>query len=158
MRKCPVCETRMTSKIENYKYTASGLSNVVLRSVAVHRCPNCGEHEVEIPRLLQLHEAIGTALAMKRPALVPNEIRFLRKSLGFSGSEFAREMGVEPETVSRWEHGALAMGLSAERLLRLMVLSRGTSRHFQLATLGIVKGKMRITATNKKGPWVAAAA
>ena len=33
-------------------------------------------------------------------------------------------MGVAPETVSRWETGALAMGGTAERLLRLMVRTR----------------------------------
>jgi transcriptional regulator with XRE-family HTH domain len=55
--------------------------------------------------------------------LAPSEIRFLRKWLGWSGVDFAKHMGVAPETVSRWEsvEAAKPMGGTAERLLRLAV-------------------------------------
>ena len=49
------------------------------------------------------------------------EVRFLRKSLGWSGADFARHMGVAEETVSRWENDATPIGPQADRLLRLMV-------------------------------------
>jgi len=50
--------------------------------------------------------------------------RFVRKQLAapapWSGVDFARHMGVDAATVSRWEAGQ-RMGASAERLLRLAV-------------------------------------
>ncbi len=157
MRMCATCGASMRTTVENYRYSASGLRNVVLKSVLVHRCRRCGDHEVDIPRILDLHQAIARALATKQPTLAPAEIRFLRKHLGFSGSAFAREMGVTPETVSRWENGALGMGLSAERLLRLMVLTKSLARAYGLATTGRSKAATQITAMHRNG-WSAAAA
>jgi len=66
---------------------------------------------------------IAMALIRHPGRLTPNEIRFLRKWLGWSGVDFAKHMGVTPETVSRWESvdNGKPMGGTAERLLRLAV-------------------------------------
>jgi len=63
------------------------------------------------------------AVAEKVERLVPEEIRFLRKHLGWSGVDFAAHSGVKPETVSRWENGAKRMRLPLERFLRLCALA-----------------------------------
>ena len=39
-----------------------------------------------------------------------------------SGIELATHLGATPESVSRWEHGRTPMGVTADRLLRLMVV------------------------------------
>ena len=93
-----------------------------MKKVEVRRCPNCGEYEIVIPHLAALHRAIATALLQKRSRLTPAEIRFLRKSLGWSGVDIARAMGAASETVSRWENGSATMGVQADKLLRLMVV------------------------------------
>jgi putative zinc finger/helix-turn-helix YgiT family protein len=113
----------MARKTENHRYTESGLSNVVLVGVEVRHCPNCGEDAVVIPRVEDLHRAIAMTLIRHPGRLAPSEIRFLRKWLGWSGVDFAKHMGVAPETVSRWEsvEAAKPMGGTAERLLRLAV-------------------------------------
>lgn len=121
--KCMQCGAEMQTDRENYKYDASGLPGVTLVGVEVSRCPACGEHEVAIPSIVGLHRALALAVVRKRSRLTAAEIRFLRKSLGWSGTDFAARMGVTPETVSRWETNALPMGGQADRLLRLMVLS-----------------------------------
>jgi putative zinc finger/helix-turn-helix YgiT family protein len=122
--RCLVCGTPMDTRRENYQYTASGLPHVTLEQVEVSRCPHCGETEVAIPRIEALHRAIATALVRKRARLAPEEIRFLRKSLGWSGVDFAARMGTTPETVSRWEQGKTPMGIIADRLLRLLVVTQ----------------------------------
>jgi len=121
--KCPQCRHEMVRKIENHRYSESGLSNVVLVGVEVRRCQNCGESMASIPRIEGLHRAIAMALIRHRGRLAPEEIRFLRKWLGWSGVDFAKHMGVAPETVSRWEstENLKPMGGTAERLLRLAV-------------------------------------
>lgn len=123
MKKCPQCRTPMESRRENYRYTASGLPNVVLEDVEVRRCPNCGEQAVAIPRIEELHRVLAMAVIQQAGRLSPHDIRFLRKWLGWSGADFARHMGVDPATVSRWEsvEKPQAMGSTAERLLRLAV-------------------------------------
>jgi putative zinc finger/helix-turn-helix YgiT family protein len=120
---CARCGALMRTNRENYLYRESGLTYVTLVGVEVGRCPRCGEHEAVIPKIEQLHSAIATAIARKVPRLVSEEVRFLRKHLGWSGGEFAAHLGVSRETVSRWETGAAAMGPVAERLLRLAALT-----------------------------------
>lgn len=106
---------------ENYRYTESGLPYVVLNGVEVRRCPSCGAEEVAIPRIEDLHRAIALDVSGKPERLTPEEVRFLRKYLGWSGATFARKLGVTPETVSRWENGAQEMGNPAETVLRVWV-------------------------------------
>lgn len=121
--KCPQCRNEMIRKTENHRYTESGLPNVVLVGVEVEHCENCGENLVSIPHIEELHRTLAMALIRHPGRLAPTEIRFLRKWLGWSGVDFAKHMGVTPETVSRWEsvENGKAMGGTAERLLRLAV-------------------------------------
>ena len=128
----------MKTRRENYRYDASGLPYVTLEGVEVSRCQQCGETEVAIPAIEELHRAIGGALIRKRARLAPPEIKYLRKYLGWSGVDFARHMGTTPETVSRWEHGTAAMGAPAERLLRLMVATQAPVRDYPVAMLAQV--------------------
>jgi len=120
---CVDCGGRMKSGRENYRYKESGLSNVVLLNVEVRRCRECGEEEVVLPRIEELHRVLAVAVAEKAERLVPEEIRFLRKYLGWSGVDFAAYFGVKPETVSRWENGAKRMSLPSERFLRFCALA-----------------------------------
>ena len=122
--KCVDCGHTMETRQENYRYHASGLPGVVLHGVQVSRCPACGAEEVTIPRIEELHRVIAQALIQKPARLVASEVRYLRKYLGWSGTDFARYMGTARETVSRWESGAGQMGGAADRLLRVLVANQ----------------------------------
>lgn len=125
---CFDCGETMESRHQNYKYTESGLSNVTLADVEVRQCPRCGYDEVVIPRMAQLHRNLAEAVARRPGRLVPEEIRFLRQFLGWSGIEFARAFGVAPETVSRWENGPGTPSPVAEKLLRVLAITaRGST-------------------------------
>jgi putative zinc finger/helix-turn-helix YgiT family protein len=117
------------------KYDSSGLSGVSLRNVEVRRCPACGAFETIIPKIDQLHRLLALTIIRKPSALVPEEIRFLRKYLGWSGVDFAAHVGATPETVSRWENGKLTMSPQADRLLRMMVALREPAGEYRLETL-----------------------
>lgn len=119
--KCLQCGTEMKVGRENHRYESGGLPYITLVDVEVRRCPNCGEWEVSIPYIEDLHGALADYLARKKAKLTKEEIRFLRTYLGLSGVELAERMGVSPSTVSRWENGSKPMGLTSERLLRLLV-------------------------------------
>ena len=115
--KCTECGTTMKTQRENYRYDESGLKKVTLVGIEVSRCPRCGNYEVSIPHMEDLHRLIARAVIEKTTRLTSEEVRFLRKSLGWSGVDFARNMGVTEETVSRWENGAVPIGPQADRLL-----------------------------------------
>lgn len=136
--KCLECGGVMRTRRENYRYEASGLKNVVLANMEVSRCLTCGYEEVAIPNIEGLHRAIAQVLVRKPVRLAPEEIRYLRKYLGWSGVDFAKHMGVTPETVSRWENSREAIGPQADRLLRLMVVTREPEREYPLETLAAI--------------------
>lgn len=138
--KCIHCgKASMIAGRENHSYKASGLP-VTLVNVEVSRCKACGESVVAIPKIEQLQKTIARAVISKRSRLTPAEVRFLRTHLGWSGSDFARHMGVKPETVSRWENGHDQMSPSADRLLRLMIVTRDPVSNYSLDSLLDVDG------------------
>lgn len=121
---CLECGGRMRTRRELVPFEKPiGLPGVRLNTF-VARCPKCGAYEVLLPNLEGLHQAIARTLVAKAERLAPPEIRFLRKVLGWSGADFAEHMGTSAETVSRWETGATPIGPQADRLVRLMVMTR----------------------------------
>lgn len=121
--KCLECGSTMKKHKENYKYAESGLNNFVLVDTEVYRCGNCGEEEAVIKDIEKLHDFMATYIASKEHKLSGEEVRFLRSHMGYSGVQFAKKVGVKPETVSRWENNKQAIDVPAERLIRVLVLS-----------------------------------
>lgn len=130
--KCLTCGKEMKSRRENYRYTESGLSNVVLANVEVRSCANCGAREVVVPRLDELHREMARTVIRQTTRLSPEQIKFLRKYLGWSAADFSRYMAVQPETVSRWESGSQEMGAVADRLLRLIVANNEPTKKYPI--------------------------
>lgn len=134
--KCVQCGgSSVTSARENYAYTRCGLPSITLLNVEVRRCKDCGDVMVAVPRVLELHALIARAVILKRSRLTPAEIRYLRTHLGWSGTDFAKHVGVKPETVSRWENGHEKMSSQADRLLRLMIVTQAPVADYSLDKL-----------------------
>lgn len=127
MNKCVMCESKMNKAQETaFHYTDCGLSKVYLKGIVVHKCTNkeCGEEAITIPNMEELHQLLAEQVATQVNKLQPEEIRFLRTHLGFSGVDFAEAIGVSAETVSRWEKGTVNMKEASERFLRVLILSK----------------------------------
>jgi len=152
----------MKTKRQNHRYTESGLANVTLVGIEVSECPSCGERLVSIPRMAQLHRAIALELIKKPAKLAPAEIRFLRKHLGLAAKDFAARIGVEPETVSRWERDARPQPISppAERALRLMVALGERVSEYPVERLADIKDEPEVIPLrmNPESKWHAEAA
>lgn len=97
------------------------LPGVLLVGLEGRRCSSCGDVEYEIPRIEELIRVLSEMILRKTARLTGDEIRFLRKALGWSGKDLAAKLGVRPETVSRWEAGVVAIGGTPDRLLRMFV-------------------------------------
>ena len=149
---CLNCGHKLVTKRENHPY--GSLPGTVLVGVPVHRCPNCGEAEVEIPMLDELNRMLASSLLMRTSRLVGAEIRFLRGLLDYSSSEFARLLGSSPVTVSRWEHDAQDISAHADMLLRALVTMKLAGipiENFQ--ELGVALGGARVRRWKpKKAP------
>lgn len=120
--RCAECgEREFTAATETLDYSGT-LPGVSLLGVEVETCGRCGETYTRIPALSALHRALARLVVRKKARLAAREIRFLRKWLSITGVDLAGVIGVAPETVSRWENGREAMCVSADRLLRAIVL------------------------------------
>nr|WP_284694791.1 type II TA system antitoxin MqsA family protein [Geomonas sp. Red32] len=119
---CGICgKEEMVEVVEPYHYTECGLSNIVLEGIRVRKCACCGNTMPMIPALSGLHHAIARDVIKKQGNLEPSEIVFLRKFLGWSGVDFARNMHSTSSQVSKWESGKVRMSTPTELLLREMV-------------------------------------
>ncbi len=135
--KCPNCRAAMRVTRGKVPYEC-GVAGITLDGVKVLRCPKCGEREVEIEQTERLHRSIAVQVARRPGRLGPDEVRFLRKELGLSGTDFAAVVGVDKSTVSRWESRSdpAPMSPQSERLLRVLVLSGKSVRSYGLEEIG----------------------
>jgi putative zinc finger/helix-turn-helix YgiT family protein len=158
--KCLQCGGKMTVRQETRRAYAQ-LEGVIIEGVEINHCPHCGEEEVSYANVEQLHTELALQLARKEAALTPQEIRFLRTWLGLSSSDLAKRMGVAKETVSRWERvdKPLAMGATAERLLRLMAVHEQPVEQYPLERLEHVAttkaAPLRVRLKPRKQGWTA---
>ena len=124
MRKirCPVCKEEHETNLGDYLYLESGLDNVWLCGVEILRC-SCGESPL-IPHPFAIHDAIAHCVLTQKASLGGKEIRFLRKRMAIKALEFARLLGVDNATVSRWENDKDKPSDQADRLIRLLYTNR----------------------------------
>lgn len=160
---CTACgQILKPTNIENYHYSECGLNNVFLKKIPALACKACGDFEVQVPNISDLHSAIAMDVASQPEKLKSDEIRFLRVHLGLSGVQLAQVLSVEPETVSRWENGRAEMKLTNERFLRILILSKaGPFRNYdELSTFGtsVKKSRAVLRFTMRKDGWHKAAA
>jgi YgiT-type zinc finger domain-containing protein len=121
---CEECGAQMTSARESFPYRSGGLPNVLLVNIRVDRCPACGAYEVELPAIQQLHKALAHFMLQKRERLHQDELRFLRKYLGFSLEDLAPYLEVSPEQIAQWEEGTSPILPLQEKFLRALVAIR----------------------------------
>lgn len=101
-----------------YHYRESGLRNIYLAN---------GYREIETPYgrataiddVHGLHKAIVHDLVSTKPALSGAEVRFIRKFIGLTQTAFADLLGVEDQSVRRWEKLA-RIPKQADRSVRLV--------------------------------------
>jgi len=121
--KCGECGGTLKVIGHTHRYVESGLSDVVLRGVQVRRCGKCGTEEVAIPSIADLHRCIAALLVARKSALAAAELRFIRQFLGHSSKDFAKALGVAPETLSRWENASRDIPSVVDRVVRLLVVN-----------------------------------
>jgi transcriptional regulator with XRE-family HTH domain len=74
-----------------------------------------------IPNVRALIAVVAVMRAAKEQKLSGEEIRFLRKSLGRKAKDFAEDVGISPEQLSRYENNKQPISLIYERFLRAAV-------------------------------------
>jgi transcriptional regulator with XRE-family HTH domain len=119
--KCPECNELLKKELSLYRYKESGLDNVYLENTPVYKC-SCGISFPSIFRLPRLNELIAEALLFKPTLLDGKEIRFIRKNMRLSSKNFAKKLGIEKTTLSKWENNTQPHRESYDRFIRSLCL------------------------------------
>jgi putative zinc finger/helix-turn-helix YgiT family protein len=134
MKKCVECgSTDLAHSVEQIPF-----NDVALVEGSVHRCNACGRRYYGFSRVEELSREVARSVAKQEERLQPEQVRFLRKYLGYSSKDFADFLAVAAETVSRWESRTqpMQMQLSTEKLIRLMALSERPIAEYGLDRAG----------------------
>ena len=120
---CPQCGKKMRrSTVRLYHYRESGLDNVYLRDVGVHKC-ECGGKLIQIHAIQPLHDAIAYRLLRKYALLTGPEFRFLRQWVGLTAKRLASALGIKTRiSISRWENGKAPITSATDHAMRLLVM------------------------------------
>lgn len=134
MMTCSMCDNKKPLKKTKitHKYKECGLDNVTLIGVEYSRCDKCGEEYYGYGNMEKLNEMIASVLVQKKEFLTGNEVRFLRKHLGYSGAMFAKIIGYDDATLSRLERGSQPVTKAFDRLIRFTVASKLPDRNYDL--------------------------
>jgi len=108
-----------------FHYRACGLDNVYLRSGYEQKIVG-GETYTAVQDADELHTAIAEHLVLRRKLLRGQEVRFLRKFLGWTQADAGDALGVSDQSVARYEKDQVALEGSTDRLFRLYVLGKLT--------------------------------
>lgn len=129
---CTNCDHKKPLKQElvSYRGGVIGLDYVTLKGVRHYRCPECGEVYYNFGNLRELNSLLVGIVAHKKGDLEGQEIRFIRKFLGYSSQKFADLLRIEPETLSRYENDKKKMGPSLEQLVRVLALTSAPDRNY----------------------------
>jgi putative transcriptional regulator len=144
-----------------YHFKASGLPNVYLLSgVKIERDADHGEL-VTIDHLPDLIMAIAFRLVSKPDRLTGAEMRFLRKRMGVTQADLAKELWVSEQTVANYEKGKTEPG-PADRALRLLFLARvvddaDAAEELRLEAETLMRPSQRDRRAPRAGPWLVAA-
>lgn len=134
MKKCTECRSPdLVTTTEQLPF-----NDVALVEGTLHTCRSCGATFHEFSRVEELSREVAQTIARQEPRLLPEQIRFLRKYLGYSGKDFAEFLSIAAETVSRWESktSPMQMQLSTEKLIRLMALTKSPITDYGLDRVG----------------------
>jgi putative zinc finger/helix-turn-helix YgiT family protein len=92
-------------------------------AVPARRCAACGETYVGQAAGVAFDAAVTRHLVEDGDD-TPAALRWLRKAAGLRATELAALLGVRPETISRWEHGAALPDRAVIYTLGTLALAR----------------------------------
>lgn len=147
---------------KGYHFKECGLDYIYLvNGYEIEKDSDFGE-KIVVHNSDKLHRAIARSVLLYKENLEGQEIRFFRSLLRLTQQKMSEILGVERETVSRWEKNSQAPSQSAEYLLRIIVwekyLDKSKSFDFFQEHKSERKHYKIIEMSDKKDDWEASIA
>lgn len=128
---------------EPYRYVESGLENVYLLNGFEEE-----DGDLTIKDIEGLHRAIALNIVMQRKAPSGRELRFLREEMDMTQAQLAHLLGINVQSVARWEKGQTEPNGAAVFALRILYLLSLVPEDDQGALLAGMK--QRVEALNAR--------
>ncbi|MET3925917.1 helix-turn-helix domain-containing protein [Devosia sp. 2618] len=109
-----------------YHYKECGLPNIYLANGYQLETVD-GDEYVTIHNVDGLWRAIAMNLVSSQKLLPPSAIRFLRGQMDYTQAEIADLLGVDDQTVARWEKAQARLPGPADRAIRVFYLASEAS-------------------------------
>ncbi|RAP42004.1 hypothetical protein BYZ73_06505 [Rhodovulum viride] len=106
-----------------YVYKISGLDDVILLNGFVREETDYGPG-ISIDNIDNLHEAIALRIISMKKTLSSRDFRFLRVEMNMTQSELGKLLGIDGQTVARYEKGESRISGPVDRLLRFLFVFR----------------------------------
>lgn len=154
--KCDICRKGEMKTIteQTYRYKECGLDNVYLLNVEFRKCDGCGVKVPRLRRMPELHATIARAVAMQPCRLRGQDIRFLRKQLGYSAKEWATFLRTDASTLSRWENDQQELGTQSDTLIRLLYFRIRDEKEGTLSKENVATAAAAVSRTCLLNLWV----
>lgn len=110
---------KSNKKTDTYHYTECGLDYIHLSNGFTFHATPYGEG-VSIDHVDMLHKVIAMFVVNRIPKLTGQEVRFLRTEMDLSQHKLAVLMGIDEQTIHRWEKDKTSVPQASDRLLRLL--------------------------------------
>lgn len=143
-----------------HHYTECGLSYVYLVNGFQVEVID-GEEYVSIEFVDGLHNLIADIIVKKRNAMSGEEVKFLRLEVAMSQKSLAELLGVDVQTVARWEKGHNPIGRTADATLRTLYMesrNKESQLGFMLRLLSdcdVMETQQRLEVRSENSRWVA---
>jgi|GEM_PF-696462 len=141
---CLNCKTEMRKITTDYRYTESGLKNVILKGIDAYECPKCKEVSPIIKNIKEVHQFIAEKLVNKNSLLTGKEFAFLRKEMKVKAKDLAQIFGLHKVTISRWENEKEQIAPASDRLIRFLYDNRIFKQTCEIVRPGIDKLESQI--------------
>lgn len=143
-----------------YHYTGCGLDYVYLKNGFKLHKTAYGDG-VAVENALGLFAAILKVICEFKPYLHGQDVRFMRKELDVSQAGLAQMLGVDSQTVARWEKDQCGMPVPTQRLLKLLCmekLDKSSAIHSFINRLSALEAMdSRLVFEEKNAQWKRAA-
>jgi len=128
MKRCPNCKAPSSLLRQAYvPHEARIGRRTFTGDLPAVRCGRCNSVFVHAPNVERFELIVAERLA-RAGVSSGDAFRFMRKSLGVRAADLATQIGVTPETVSRWEKGRRKVDHAALAVLGRLVVDRVQGR------------------------------
>ena len=117
---CPVCETGHLHKVvkdKEFKYKGERLT---IKDITVYACDGCEESLIPKRTINSTEKSIRDFHRKVDELLTSDQIKKVRRALGFTQEDFANILGVAPKSFARYENGTVTQNRTTDHLLRIL--------------------------------------